>query len=133
MRNLYSIDHCNTSDVRVIGKLKRNMLFYAYTYAMNSDVNHGRHCAIVLNESWDNPVSISINDRERHAEVGAIEAIPPHVDTEKCFIVVVRATRTGKMTISMPCNNCKAILRGSGIKNCIYSSDHFKFKKCIIS
>lgn len=120
----------NTRSLRLTdNRLARQVLFYAFCYAQQSKTAVGRHCAVILNGSWENIVSISINDRSLHAEVGAIQKIPPNVDIDDCFMVVVRSTIPGKMTMSMPCRNCVNALKRYGIKTCIYSNGHFKFTR----
>lgn len=130
--NHYIVDHIKTRDVMFYDKIKRNIVFHAFTYAMNSEIKNGRHCAIVFYKSWDNIIAMSINDDTNHAEINAMEMITDNVDVNKCFILVVRANMLGKMSLSMPCNKCKESMTRRGIRRCIYSIDHFKFKKCIL-
>lgn len=107
----------------------RNVLFYAFYQAQFRDIKLGNHCAIVLHKSWNNVVAMSINNETRHAEVGAIKAIPKHIKRSECFMVVVRATIKGRMKNSMPCRSCMQHLENSGIKTCIYSNGHFQFTR----
>lgn len=132
MGNYYKVEPEKEQEINISDKFKRSVIFHAFTHALNSKISNGRHCAIVFYETWDNIVSMSVNDNVKHAEVSAIESISDNVDLNKCFVMVVRATMSGKMTMSMPCNKCKQALRRHGIKTCIYSEDHFKFKRYIV-
>ena len=107
----------------------RKILKYAFIHAQQDEHRMGNHCAIILHGSWDNVVSVSVNNKVRHAEVGAIELMPPGIDRSECFMVVVRATIRGKMKNSMPCCNCMDTLKMSGISSCIYSNGHFNFTR----
>ena len=107
----------------------RKVLKYAFIQAQQDEHRMGNHCAVILHGSCDNVVAISNNNKARHAEVGAIELLPPGIDRSECFMVVVRATVRGKMKNSMPCRNCMDTLKESGISSCIYSNGHFNFTR----
>lgn len=106
----------------------RELIHFAYEQAATSNVVRGKHCAIVLDPDF-NIVSMNVNTRCTHAEAGAVRKLSPAVRPERCFVLVVRNTLEGKMTMSKPCDNCASAMRSSGIHTCVYSCGENKFEK----
>jgi deoxycytidylate deaminase len=56
-----------------------------------------------------------------HAEVKVLDiAMKKGIDLSKCSLFISRITKSGKQSISKPCNECMYFIRSNRIKNIIY-------------
>ena len=66
------------------------------------------------NTSW-NPNKVFL-----HSECDAIRKVV-RKDLSECVLIVVRKTKTGKITMAKPCGNCMSVIKHYKIKEIVYS------------
>lgn len=90
-----------------------------------SDHDKNMHISVCLH--GNNLVSLAVNKNHRHSEVRAIKkARGSKVNT----IINVRVKRkSGKIGLSLPCQNCAEEIRKAGIEKVIYSTDAGTFRE----
>jgi deoxycytidylate deaminase len=103
----------------------RVQAYLAYETALTSTLKRSRHCAIIFDEDC-NPISISVNYLEIHAEVAAIMDAGSDFP-EGSWMLVVCGNMLGKMKMSKPCLRCYNFVKKSGIKKIVYSTGHMNF------
>lgn len=106
----------------------RDAIYHAKNTALQSPIRYARHCAIVLDENF-NKVSVFYNiyndenyPRTTHAEQGAIDRIPKHIDRSKCTLIVVRNNFIDQEQMSRPCPECQQYIKRHGIRHCVFSN-----------
>ncbi len=135
--NEYSIR--NVSEY-IPSKIERNYSFFAYNLSLNSNVKHGRHCSILIDD-YDNILSVFVNRYNHdckssiHSETGCINKYLKEnkkYSLQNCRILVIRGNMLGKMSMSKPCLECFKYIKHSGVKTIIYSSGHKTYQRVFV-
>lgn len=125
-------------------KNERNVAFLAYSLSLKSEVNHGKHCAVLL-DTDDNVVHTFVNKKSKknqtkkkftvHAEAGLIDDFLKNnqgiCSLSGYKIIVVRGTNLRFKTNSRPCKKCYNSMKKSGIDRVIYSMNGVENYGCI--
>lgn len=64
--------------------------------------------------------AVGYNTQQHHAEVHALQKLWPS-ERKNCKIFSVRFTKTGKLAMAKPCDECQKYLKANGIKKVTYS------------
>jgi deoxycytidylate deaminase len=73
-------------------------------------------------------VASGYNHETRHAEVDALLKLWPS-ERKGTVVVSVRVTKSGRLSMGKPCEDCEAFLRANGVKAVIYSDFSGKLVK----
>lgn len=109
----------------------RNSLHLAFSKSFSSRVHTGKHCAVLLDESY-NIVKTFVNCYKEnksmgtiHAEEGLLKEVlteDPHFDFSKCMIVVVRGNLLGRFSNSAPCDNCLCLMKCNKVGRIVFTT-----------
>ena len=108
----------------------RNSLYLAFSKSFSSDVQTGKHCAVLLDEN-NTIVKTFVNCHKKdgfgtvHAEEGLIKHIIidyPDFDFSKCKIVIVRGNKIGRFSNSAPCDKCLKLMLSVNVGQIIFTS-----------
>lgn len=91
--------------------------------AASSPVDHFRHSAIVLRGGAI--LSVGVNGNEKHAEEDALRKLWPS-ERRGTTLLSFRLKKDGP-GLARPCKKCEGILRESGVKTVVYSTNEGEF------
>lgn len=138
-------DDLNIKKININNKKLRNLIHYARSKCYESNIRHGKHCAIIFSNSNFEILSMHVNKKidnaSIHAEAGAITNFDhniinfglKNVDINDVTILVIRSDMMGYIKMSMPCVECFEEIKRNGIRRVIYSVSDTEYETIMIS